>query len=122
MPLFDEAAREAAMARAWATYSDPPDMCPIKIRVEAAACGALDAAVAALPERSKAILALVELTDEELVERVARWFVGDCDGLSKLNPLCNWPATDGQVALARQEARDVLAALGLPVAEQKGTG
>jgi hypothetical protein len=27
---------EAAVERAWATYSDPPDMCPIRIRVDAA--------------------------------------------------------------------------------------
>jgi hypothetical protein len=53
------------------------------------------------------------LDREALVERVARALVGDCDGLSKMDPRSSAPATDGQVALARHDAEAVLAALGL---------
>ncbi len=111
VPFFDEAAREAASrafltareaVRTSAQASDKP------YALSGPIAAALTAALEALPPRSKAILSLAGLSDEELIERVAATRLpsgGYVFGVS-----VEWGA------------RAVLAALGLPVDEQEPTG
>jgi hypothetical protein len=100
--FFNEAAREAAVE----AYNRAIEREPT--RHVKSLNAALTAALEALPERSKAFLALAELSDEELVERVAM-------ALSARH------GSEVIWAQDREAAPDVLAALGLPV-EQETTG
>ena len=69
------------------------------------------AALEALPERSKALLALAALSERELVERVAM-------AIRYGQPHDGSDCDDGTVL----DAARILTALGLPVAEQEATG
>ncbi len=102
-PFFDEAAVDAVLvahrtdARQW----------PGQIRDHVILD--LAAAVEALSPRSKAILGLARLSDEELVER-------GCAAV-------DWdPIRDGRADPREAATYAILAALGLPVAEGEATG
>ncbi len=94
VPFFDEAAVDAVLVARYGYAGPWPGR-------RAAIQRDLTAALKALSPRSKAILELARLSDEELVERVNVGFVEA--GLGQTVP---W------------QRRAVLAALGLPVDEQ----
>jgi thioredoxin-like negative regulator of GroEL len=114
--FFNEAAREAAVE----AYNRAIEREPT--RHVKSLNAALTAALEALPERSKAILALAELSDEELVERVARAILRgngrrDLDDQGRALDARGEPLM-AESGHARDVARAVLTALGLPVGQQ----
>ncbi len=114
---FSEAAREAAADRLVDLYGFVPNPGAATVR------SILAAAVDADP-RAKAFLKLAALSDEELVDRFATALAA-YNGYD-LSSVRERPAHGDDERWAqcdyRQQARAVLAALGLPVAEQETTG
>lgn len=118
MMFFNEDAREAAACRIgpWTNQWRDPENGPFdgdeSDYLRALADVILNAALEALPERSKAILALAALSEGELMERAT-------SGVRT-----HWQQTDrrGYPPAFSELAAAVLTALGLPVAEQEPTG
>ncbi len=133
LPFFHEAAVDAVLVARYG-YAGPWPGRRAAIRRD------LTAALEALPPRSKAILALAALTDEERQTLVADVVgpridirCGQCAGTGS-DPRSNLDCTPcGATGYrvsgkpwrereARELAAEVLAALGLPVDEREGTG
>ncbi len=110
--FFNEAAREAAATAvkrsrwfAGSRYVPPEDE----------AADVLNAALEALPERSKRFLALAALSEDELLERVMA-------GLVAVWPEHMTAPTGSGLQWGQLVATSTFTALGLPVAEREATG